>query len=135
MAACAGLLAFATWGGTAELLRSRPPDHTGETRRVALTFDCTNAIFWQDPASGYRWWGGDPSPVPASGFDTSPTTPSPNGPPPFHHAAGRLHFDTATRATFTSDAGGHLTMTRQARSGVFYNAECSIDPSDARPLK
>jgi len=128
--ALVGLLATAGFGIARWATRSHAPDYTDQTRHIELTFDCTNAIFWTDPASSYRWWAGDPAPVPASNFDTSPPTKGSLAAIPVHHVSGILHFDTASRATFVSDAGGRLPMTREPRH-VLHTMECAIDPSDA----
>ena len=129
----AGLLLAGAWGVSA-WVGPKAPDYTGRTVAAHFDFQCTNDLFWRDPASGYQWWGGDPAPVPAK-FDTSPTTPGDLAGLPYHHARGTLHFDSAKTATFTSDAGGRLPMTRQPRSGRFYTLECSIEAPDTGPSK
>ncbi|MGZ4681697.1 MAG: hypothetical protein ACXV8G_04485 [Acidimicrobiales bacterium] len=94
--------------------------YVGSSERVTLDWDCTNGISWTGPA-GHRWWAGH-DPVPTGTLDTAPTTP---GTPDYHHATGTLHYDSRMTATFTSDAGGTLTFTRQP-SRAFYTADCKI---------
>jgi hypothetical protein len=120
--AVAGLVLLGAWAVGSWATRPHAPDYSGQTRRISVTFQCTNDVIWLDPASSYDWWAGDEATVP-SRFDTSPTTPGDVAALPYHHVAGRLHFDSATRATFTSNAGGAITMTRE-RTGTLHTTEC-----------
>jgi hypothetical protein len=131
--ALAGLVLTGAWAVSSWALTARAPDYTGRTVAAHFDFQCTNDIFWVDPASGYRWWAGDPAPIPAK-FDTSAPTSGDLAGLPYHHAQGTLHFDSSKTATFRSDAGGRLPMTREPRN-VFHTMECSIDPSEASPPK
>ena len=61
--------------------------------------------------------------MPTGALDTSP--PTGDEPLPYHHAKGTMHYDTRTTATFTSDAGGTVTFTRQP-STAFYSLGCKL---------
>jgi hypothetical protein len=122
LAAAAGFVVLGVWGIGYWATRPHAPDYTGQTRLVQLEYRCTNHIDWQDAKSGYSWtWNGattrDDSHsnwIPPKHLDTSTPDPA-NGPAdyPHHHATGSLHFDSPTQATFTSDAGAVLELTRQ----------------------
>jgi hypothetical protein len=121
--AVAGLLVLAGVTATRWVTRSHAPDYTGQTRAITLTFQCTNAISWKDPASTYDWWAGE-SAAPPSNLDTSRGPGVPAGLPE-QHAEGRLHFDTASRATFTSDAGGQLRLRREPKA-TLHDTDCAF---------
>ncbi len=115
--AVCGLVLLAVWATGTWITNSRAGDYTGQTRSVTLTYSCTNAIFWTDPGSDHRWWAGE-SPVLPVDFPTSAGGES-------VLVAGELHFDSATRATFSPDSGGELPMTRE-KTSTFHHPSCSI---------
>jgi len=121
LVAVGGFTVLAGFGIAAWATRPHAPDYSGQTRTASFDFDCLNGIFWGDPSSNCRWWAGHDPAIP-SDFDTSPATP---GQPPVHHATGTLRFDTPTQATFTSDAGGELVLTRE-RVDAFHLADCLV---------
>jgi hypothetical protein len=123
--ALAGFVVLGAWGASSWLVRPHAPDYSGRTVAAHFDFDCTNGIFWKDPASDYSWWAGYAPNLPPD-LDTSRSTP---GTPRYHHTAGHLHFDDATHATFTSEAGGRLILTRQPLK-QWYIATCGIDPTE-----
>ena len=103
------------------MTRPHAPDYSGQTREASFDVDCTNGIFWSDSKTEYRWWAGHDAVLPEN-FDTAPTTP---GSPPHHHITGHLRFDSETQATYTSDAGGQLVLTRQPVNQM-YTADCAV---------
>lgn len=117
--AVAGFLLLGGWGIAAWVTRPHAPDYSGQTRAASFDFECRNGIQWDDPKTSYNWWAGDDPAVPDN-FDTAPTTP---GVPPYHHSVGWLHFDTETQATYTSDAGGQILLTRRPLNEL-RTAEC-----------
>ena len=121
LVAVLGFVLLAGWGIGSWVSGPHAPDYSGQTRAASFDFDCSNAIFWGDPNSKYRWWAGE-SPTLPSDFDTSPPT---AGTPPYHHSEGTLHFDTPTQATFTSKAGGQLILTREPVHQFHYTS-CRI---------
>jgi hypothetical protein len=120
--AAAGFVLLAGWSIGAWVTRPHAPDYSGQTRAASFDFDCYNGIFWRDSKTAYGWWAGH-NPVVPDNFDTAPTTP---GDPPYHHSTGQLHFENETQATYTSDAGGQLRLTRQPLH-QFYLADCVVN--------
>lgn len=119
VAAAVGFVLLAGWGIAAWATGPHAPDYSGQTRPASFDFECRNGIQWDDPKTPYNWWAGD-DPVVPDNFDTAPATP---GVPPYHHSTGRLHFDTQTQATYTSDTGAQLLLTRQPLHAL-RTAEC-----------
>lgn len=108
-----GLLAASAFG--VDWWRDR--SYVGSSRRVTLTWTCWNLIFWQ--GSGHQWWAGQ-SPHPTGTIET-------RTPDPVHYASGTLRFATPKTATFTSDAGGRLTMKRESLHAP-HTLECAVQP-------
>jgi hypothetical protein len=98
--------------------------YIGSTRQTVLDWQCSNAIFWPQAASGRRWWAGD-NPVVTGHVATSSSTPTHDL--PLYHASGRLHFDSYNVATFTSDSGGKMILHRQ-HGRPFAAADCRLGP-------
>ncbi len=111
------LIAGAGW-----VWRRAASPYIGTSQRVALEGECGNGIFWRDPDTGTSWWAGS-GPRAAGPLDTE--APSGDSSLPRRHADGTLRFLTRNHATFTSDAGGSLTLTRQPKDR-FYDASCSL---------
>ena len=89
--------------------------YVGTSKRVTLTWTCWNLIFWR--GNEFQWWAGQ-SPHPAGNLETRPRG-------SVHYAAGRLRFATLRTATFTSDAGGRLTMRRESLHAP-HTMECAV---------
>lgn len=123
--AAVGLLVIATAGIGLVGFRYHEDHLAGTTRSVTLTWTCENNITWDQPHSNWTWWAGHDVVIPAH-FDTA-TSPSPSDGTgfPVHRASGRLHVDSTTRASFTSDAGGVIHLTRYG-SPFFQTADCRI---------
>jgi hypothetical protein len=94
------------------------------TRRVTLTWQCTNGLFLplSTGALHYRWWAQDPTPHGRGGFLTEPPTPL-RPMMSTYHATGIVHFDSIYYATFHSKAGQTLSFVRKP-AGTFYTAQC-----------
>lgn len=101
--------------------------YVGSSQRVELRWDCGNGIFWTDAGTGIKWWAGH-DPVMTGAIETAPRdAPDRTDPISMKHAAGTVHFDTRETATFTSDAGGTMPLTRQ-EPGKFYTMDCTLGP-------
>jgi hypothetical protein len=110
--------------GVAVVLFAGPyqPSYAGNTFTVTLTWSCGQGPVWSD---GSRQWVAelpvhgelehDPAPAPVSSF----------GPPVSQSATGRLHFVSASKATFTSDVGGWFVM-RRLPPNTFMSLGCSL---------
>ncbi len=109
-----------------QLWRSR--GRAGASERAHLEWTCGNGIFWPtpDPVGGFPtgedvWWAGhDPAPL-----GPIQTGQGPGSDLPRRWADGVLRFDTDDSATFVSDAGGTLVLTRQPPNR-FYTADCNL---------
>jgi hypothetical protein len=100
------------------------PDHLGgQTRVVTLTWQCWDHIQWKQPGTSWTWVGaaGDspPAKLATSELATGDTR------EPTEQARGRMHFDSNTEATFTSEAEGTLRFQRHG-SPYFTEADCAI---------
>ena len=122
LVAVLGILAFVAWH------RWTPPGYVGTSRRITLTWACTNGIQWfppgQEATNGYSWWAGD-DPVPSGQVVTAADVGRDSDGFSIERATGVLRFTSRGRATFRSDAGGTLAFTRWDPSpGRFRTAEC-----------
>jgi hypothetical protein len=110
-------------------------DHLGGTSRtLTVSYQCGPVdLEWHQPSSTWMWTMVPPEPGhPGLGmpshFDTElPHTeaPGPNYTVTVHRAHGRLHFDSATMATFTSAAGGKIHL-RRYRAGARFSVGCEM---------
>ena len=97
----------------------------GTTRSVRLEWSCWNAIRWDQPGSSWHW-DGNASSGPASRRIVTSSTDYPDGRLPLRIAEGRMHFDSSTTATFTSETGATMRFHRMP-DGTFYKLGCAID--------
>jgi hypothetical protein len=110
--------------------------YVGTSRQTILQWGCVNDIFYEDTSRTYdwwaalvgqkrrrlEWWAGRPK---ASGpIETAEPKPQQRG-FALHEARGRIHFDSLTKATFTSDAGGTMPMVREPASSG-HTDECLL---------
>lgn len=98
--------------------RKDHPGYVHTSSRVSLNWTCWNLIVWQ--GHGFQWWAGQ-SPSPTGPLDTH----TPAAGSPAHYATGTLKFNTVHAATFTSDAGGKLTMRREPKNTP-HTMECAV---------
>lgn len=99
------------------------PDHpAGQTRRITLEWECSNHIEWRQPGTSWTWVGASEGALPPE-LSTSGVSDDEGW--VTQRARGELHFDSNTRATFTSDNGSILRMERHGEP-FFRNAACAI---------
>jgi hypothetical protein len=100
------------------------PATSAQSSPVELRWHCWNGIFTSAGTAGDRWWAGG-SPRPTGPVEADPAPDDGNHE---HVAAGLLAVVDADTATFTSAAGGQLTLQRVAPDVVF-PAYCQLSPS------
>jgi hypothetical protein len=123
LVALLGVLGVAGWR------RWGPPAYVGTSRRVTLTWGCTNGIALPATPGGASWWAGQ-MPVAHGRLVTGPSPGTETGGIVEERATGRIHFDSRNGATFHSDAGGTLVFHR-VPAGTFLETGCAIDPTFA----
>jgi hypothetical protein len=102
--------------------------YVGSTVDLTLEWDCWNAIGWRDTSRGGDhgvYWLAERN---ATLTGTLPTSTDATTAPPTNRARGHLHFDSYSEATFTSDAGGTVVLTRQP-DNRFYSLACGLEPA------
>lgn len=102
--------------------------YVGTSKRVTLAWTCWNDIFWTDPHRDAHWWAGD-SPAPTGPLETQAPTTGADSALPQRHATGKLVFNSLHKATFRSDAGGTLAMTRESKRAPHTTA-CAVGTSN-----
>jgi hypothetical protein len=95
--AIGAILLLLSWSSTS---------YVGTRQHTTLVWSCRGDITWTDGLRALRWWAG-PDPTLDSTLSDSPL-----GPDAAHHVDGELRFDSAHRATFTSDVGAIVTLDR-----------------------
>ncbi|MCU1496245.1 MAG: hypothetical protein JWM47_198 [Acidimicrobiales bacterium] len=106
------------------------PDHLGgQTRRIALDWDCWNHIEWSQPGTSWTWVGSVDDKQPSK-LATSERKGDWDW--PTQVATGAMHFTSHSRATFTSDAGGTLLFERH-REPFFRKLSCAMPSVPPNP--
>ena len=117
--------------------------YVGTTRAVVLRWNCANAIFYEDPSRTYDWWAAmlgqkrrplswwaDGRPGSTGRIQTAEpkvAVTRQHGhtslPRPLYEAVGRIRFNSIVDATFTSNAGGTMRLTREP-AAVGHTDQC-----------
>ena len=128
--ALVGLLAIGSVFAVGALQQYRGDHLAGSSRTITIRYQCADHISWHQPGSHWRWSVGDGmhqlEVIPSARFDTGTTSDGSAHGLVQHLAHGRIHFDTTTRATFTSDAGRSVILRRMGEP-FFETTGCAVN--------